>query len=208
MDNGDTMPHRSNSVLASSSVVYELPKLKQVPSWCHSKRLIMSCDNAHMSLYEKDISLVTQCSVDRLPQLTEQALNWNGILSVAIYIHDYELFINNGTAAMIQSFIRYLDDYAIIPADDTKQQSLPSQSCRMVVSLMIANDVKEEYPINSLRNLAVSQSPTNLVGSPNNRLLFHFSSSPPSHLLLPSLFSMCVLGIGKARCCCWMLISW
>jgi hypothetical protein len=105
------------------------------------------------------VSLVTQCSIDRLPRLWQQALAYgSGPISVAIYVPAAS---SNGEdegdeqAAALAQILQFHSDVSRLGA------------C-LTVSLLFANppsDVEYDnmYPINSLRNLALDAAPTSLV---------------------------------------------
>jgi hypothetical protein len=105
-------------------------------------------------------TLVTQCSVDRFPQLESQIIAWDGALSVAIYVPSPD---HHETLAEIDIFLTRL------------RETLPATcvSYYIVVSLLYGHecDTKKHlwdrtslhdepeaplYPINNLRNLSVS----------------------------------------------------
>jgi len=94
-----------------------------------------------------DITLTTQCSIDRLSRLEVLAQSWNGILSAAV-------FIPNGTYESISA------GQANIRALHRKIEDL--KSCRLDISVVIGGSMSR-YPINVLRNLALEQCQTSLV---------------------------------------------
>ncbi|KAK9796664.1 hypothetical protein WJX73_002272 [Symbiochloris irregularis] len=103
-----------------------------------------------------DITIVTQCSVDRLPMLREQCKSWLGITSVAVY-WPLMFFQANNTDS-------------IKAAVDTVQQfhtALEAEGwCRMDMAL-VSEVVKTHdlwaYPYNALRNQALARAATEVV---------------------------------------------
>ena len=105
----------------------------------------------------RDVALVTQGSMDRLPRLREQASMWHGTLSVAIYIRPDEQSGAEHAAAL--DAIRSLYNEV-----ESRQQ------CRLIVSLLYAIDPANAehefdtlYPINALRNVAIRQTEARLI---------------------------------------------
>ena len=108
------------------------------------------------------ITLVAQCSLDRLDRLIAQLASWRGPASVALYIESPQ---GSEAAAQAESeAVRRLRSAASETAIDTH---------RLVVSILYrassssleqeANAEMPLYPINALRNLAMSHAPTELV---------------------------------------------
>ena len=101
------------------------------------------CDHA--------ITLVTQCSVDRIPQLEAQARAWNGAMSVAIFI---------------QAPATDLPAIAELHERLTATGSSLSIEIILVHSLAADGEFSEYerlYPINTLRNTAVEHARTELL---------------------------------------------
>ncbi|XP_043466321.1 LARGE xylosyl- and glucuronyltransferase 2-like isoform X2 [Leptopilina heterotoma] len=80
-----------------------------------------------------DIVLATQCSASRITFLEEIAKNWAGSISVALYLTDNE----------VQSFLRFV-------------QSSESLRTRRNIAYHIVYKHGEFYPVNHLRNVAMS----------------------------------------------------
>lgn len=97
-----------------------------------------------------EVTIVTQCSVDRLPQLREMALAWDGILSVAIHAPS--------GAAQARHVLASL--HAEVEA---------ASHCRLDVTFVteacegVAPEVAALYPINRLRNAALDAAETQRV---------------------------------------------
>ncbi|XP_034937616.1 LARGE xylosyl- and glucuronyltransferase 1-like isoform X2 [Chelonus insularis] len=86
---------------------------------------------------EKDIGLVTQCSADRIILLDELFKRWPGTISVAVYLTDAE----------VQSFLDFISGSDVLKN-------------RKNIAYHIVYKDGEFYPINYLRNVAISQIPT------------------------------------------------
>lgn len=103
-----------------------------------------------------DITLVTQCSVDRLPMLREQCRTWMGITSVAIY-WPLMYFQQNNTESL-QDAINTVQSF---------HESMEAEAkCRMdmaVLSEVVNRHDLWAYPYNALRNQALSRATTEVV---------------------------------------------
>jgi glycosyltransferase-like protein LARGE len=98
------------------------------------------------------ITLVTQCSVDRLPQFEAQAQAWDGPISVAIFVQS--------------------PDTDLPSIADLHTRLVESTSCAMEITLVHALPEDDEaafseyerlYPINALRNIAVGHARSDLL---------------------------------------------
>jgi hypothetical protein len=105
---------------------------------------------------ESDITIITQCSVDRLYMLQEQCKSWMGITSVAVY-WPLICFQPNNTANLAE---------AISTVKLFHQQMDAAGKCRLDI-VVIAEVIKEHdlwaYPYNALRNQALSRATTDVV---------------------------------------------
>ena len=106
------------------------------------------------------VSLVTQCSIDRLPRLKAQALAYGfGPISVAIYVPGVSS--KDGDEGNEQ-------EAALALISQFHSDVSASGAC-VTISLLFANAPAEAdeydnmYPIQNLRNLAVDTAPTSLV---------------------------------------------
>lgn len=86
----------------------------------------------------QDITIVTQCSVDRTDRLLKQCKNWSGVISVAIYMKSKEHFQSQKVSiAKLHSQVEKM------------------KSCRLDIAIVIENEKhknsKPFYPINILR---------------------------------------------------------
>ena len=106
------------------------------------------------------ITLVTQCSMDRLPQLKEQALAYaNAPISVAVYIpfDRSEVTLNAP------------EDFKELRRIRRFHQTLATEGARRVtISLLFGNAPSKRayddlYPVNALRNVALKVVKTDLV---------------------------------------------
>jgi chemotaxis protein histidine kinase CheA len=127
------------SAQAAAMHVAPVPAYKKDPSqWHHESTSARDCE----------ITLVTQCSIDRLPALRRQMTSWtNGKMSVALYIP-------GGVSAR--------------SALESEADALLQDAARSGVDLTLSvltdvNTSDGKYPINSLRNLALGQVNTPLV---------------------------------------------
>ncbi|XP_070168116.1 xylosyl- and glucuronyltransferase LARGE1 isoform X2 [Polyergus mexicanus] len=82
--------------------------------------------------FEKDVALVTQCSVERIPLLETLAKHWPGTISVALYLTDAE----------VQYFLSFV------------RGSIDLRTRRNIAYHIVYKD-GELYPINYLRNIAI-----------------------------------------------------
>jgi hypothetical protein len=115
-------------------------------------------------------TLVTQCSVDRFPQLKSQIIAWNGAVSVAIYVPSPD---HHEILTTVDTFIAHL-----------RSTLTASGRHHIVVSLLFGHDCESKkhlwdlltgrpeeepvaplYPINNLRNLAVGAA-RSIINSP------------------------------------------
>jgi len=106
---------------------------------------------------ERDVTLVTQGSMERLLRLREQALQWHGTLSVAIYLRPHE-----------QASPEY--DEVLVTIHELHAGIESLGKCRLIISLVYGLDPATTpiefdtlYPINALRNIALLQATTPLV---------------------------------------------
>lgn len=63
-----------------------------------SRRMVKTFDNVIIAEQKQSgmVCLATQCSIDRLPSIVELANNWNGPISIAIYVAGEELYYLQG----------------------------------------------------------------------------------------------------------------
>lgn len=85
-------------------------------------------------------SLITHCTIDRLPRLKALLLSWGGVASVAIYIKP------NESIAPVMEFALELAMSTNIPALDVD------------LALVHGLHPSQEYPINTVRNVALVQA--------------------------------------------------
>lgn len=87
-----------------------------------------------------DVALVTQCSVDRIPLLEALSKHWPGTISVALYLTDAE----------VHKFLEFVRGSADLRA-------------RRNIAYHVVYKDGELYPINYLRNIAISHVSTPFV---------------------------------------------
>ncbi|KAF2077060.1 hypothetical protein CYY_001627 [Polysphondylium violaceum] len=107
-----------------------------------------------------DISIVSQLDISRLDRLTEMSKNWDGFISVAIFIKE-------------DSQVEELEALLELP----EHESLKGNTN---IHLVYKNPTDKTYPINYLRNVAIDHSPTDLVYT----LDVDFITSKHSHSLM------------------------
>jgi hypothetical protein len=110
------------------------------------KTEVFRSDTTH--LHEHAITLVTQCSVDRLPQLEAQARAWRGAMSVAIFVQSPAT------------------DLPVIAELYARLSASTSLEIALVSSLAADGGYSEYerlYPINTLRNVAAEHARTELL---------------------------------------------
>jgi glycosyltransferase-like protein LARGE len=138
---------------------------------------VFACDTA--PLRENAITLVTQCSVDRLPQLEAQARGWNGPMSVAIFVQTPATDLP-AIAEMHQRLVGGAAGDPSASASGASSASTLSMEITLVYALPPAapggggttttSDEKDAfsayerlYPINTLRNIATDHAHTELL---------------------------------------------
>lgn len=86
-----------------------------------------------------DVTIITQVSADRLSRIQDMVNSWNAPISVAVYIKQ-------------EKEIQLIDQFCE-----------SSESIRSFVDFHILYSNKTRYPVNNLRNLALTHSRTSLV---------------------------------------------
>ncbi|CAM9521945.1 unnamed protein product [Sphacelaria rigidula] len=162
---------------------------------------------------DSPVTLVTQCSADRLPSVLKQATKWGGDISLAVLIPSAP----TSAAAETTAAIRRLCDTV-----DEAHSSDPSQT-RLSLDVAILEGAEADttrhdhcgalYPINALRNLALLQArdagfhpaaTALLVDSdciPAENLLSELSLADVQERILPGEFvdTRCREGIDEAE---------
>lgn len=129
----------------------------------------------------RPISLVTQCSVDRIDRLSQLLSAWRGPASVAVYI-PYPQGSPEASAAIDLTLSRI-----------RLEGGVGERCSQLSLSLSYQPHADAQYPINALRNIALKRATTELVFLldvdfvPSANLLHHLSSQ--SGKLPPSLSS-------------------
>jgi len=98
-----------------------------------------------------NVTLVTQCSVDRLPYLKNQLMAWNSVCSVAIYINNESEWTKKEQLQKVEEFFQEVDNGPLIYLDIAICFGVENKQWVDVSTGAL-------YPINALRNLAFSQA--------------------------------------------------
>eukprot|EP00549_Striatella_unipunctata_P011744 CAMPEP_0118694456 /NCGR_PEP_ID=MMETSP0800-20121206/12533_1 /TAXON_ID=210618 ORGANISM="Striatella unipunctata, Strain CCMP2910" /NCGR_SAMPLE_ID=MMETSP0800 /ASSEMBLY_ACC=CAM_ASM_000638 /LENGTH=406 /DNA_ID=CAMNT_0006592923 /DNA_START=141 /DNA_END=1362 /DNA_ORIENTATION=+ len=96
-----------------------------------------------------DVILVTQCSMDRLPNLQEQLANWKGKASVAVYLKENEVY--DDCVVAIRSCIEEAEKRALY-------RIMVSSDWNVAVTIVQGETDDSSYPINFLRNCALLEA--------------------------------------------------
>ena len=130
------------------------------------------------------MTIVTQCSLDRLPQLRAMALGWDGVLSVAVHVPyvggDAALAAAHATLQAVHDTVE-----SSAACGCRLDVSLVQETVRVVTRVQHAVDVlcltsvpalpmtphqtteawwgRDLYPVNALRNVALKAATTDLV---------------------------------------------
>ncbi|KAG6552037.1 hypothetical protein Mapa_006343 [Marchantia paleacea] len=109
--------------------------------------------HSRLPLRPREITIVTQASADRLPAIEAMATSWGGAMCVAIHIRSI--------SELKQLYPKLRDLHARIEAQD---------HCRLDVCVATEDGLSTDtpspaalYPINAMRNLALSMAATELV---------------------------------------------
>ena len=119
------------------------------------------------------VTLVTQCSMDRLPRLKEQAVAFgNAPLSVAIYVPFFAITSRDQTNddAGAEQMSQNREEEGALNEIRTLHQELSANGARRVtISLVFGNapqspsEYDDMYPVNTLRNVALLAATTEMV---------------------------------------------
>jgi hypothetical protein len=115
-------------------------------------------DDPKPALSENAVTLVTQCSVDRMPQLEAQARGWNGPMSVAIYVQEPETDL----PAIAALHERLIATCSSLSMEITLVHSLPDAAGDGGGGEEFS-EYDRLYPINTLRNIATDHARTDLL---------------------------------------------
>jgi len=140
----EDLPPESGTKVLSDDNVYEFPiyEYNKEDRWLSSKK----------ARTDDMITIVTQCSIDRLPQLRSMCQAWSGIISVAIYIKENVELCKERLNELFHEMERC---YSVV----------------LDISLLYENNLDRTdsdgvdvlYPINHLRNLALDNASSELV---------------------------------------------
>ncbi|CAL5227189.1 g10104 [Coccomyxa viridis] len=104
-----------------------------------------------------DITIITQCSLDRLYMLEEQCNTWGGVTSVAVYLP--LVYFQSANDKKLQEAISHVEDFH-------EQIDRTHGRCRMDI-VLLSEVIKEQdlwaYPYNALRNQALSRADTDVL---------------------------------------------
>ena len=129
---------------------------------------------------QRGVTLVTHCSLDRLPALAAQARCWHGPLVAAVAAFDGKAGVSVARRIACERLRAF-------------KLQLVGCSCTVVRIVMFSVSSSELYPINSLRNRALALARTELV-------------LPLDVDLLPSASARCLHDAGqfealRRKCC-------
>mmetsp|Transcript_33706 Transcript_33706/g.70870 ORF Transcript_33706/g.70870 Transcript_33706/m.70870 type:complete len:1720 (+) Transcript_33706:221-5380(+) len=138
---------QAQQIKAIAKCSFDLPAVSSQPIHLLKQ---FSPDNSYLSSQnEIDVVLVTQCSLDRLPNLRAQLTHWTGKASVAIYLKPSECRVD----AQLQILS------AIEEARNNIVQMCDSHVRFDVAVTLVEGCVDDEpYPINYLRNVALLEA--------------------------------------------------
>ena len=131
----------------AESSLFELPAVSEHPPTVLVEGSSHQVNKKHQD--PLDVTLVTQCSIDRLPNLEAQLAAWNGKASVAIYLKPEEN--DESTKEYIMTTIK-------------QSKRLAQEEGRMIdrfdVTVAVVEGCidDEQYPINFLRNVALLEA--------------------------------------------------
>eukprot|EP00903_Cladosiphon_okamuranus_P014200 g13193.t2 len=111
------------------------------------------------------VTLVTQCSADRLHAVLRQALRWGGDISLAVYVPSAPLSASAKTLREVQRLCDTIDR-AVQTADGDPASKGRYQHLSLDVAILEGAEVDPArhdhcgvlYPVNTLRNLALLQA--------------------------------------------------
>lgn len=115
-----------------------------------------------------NVTLVTQLSADRLPQIKAQCATWSGILAAALYVPLVNVsngILSNGQQQRLQMHATAIDELVSL-SEHPQNKRLHCSFRLMLVYESVSNDqVAVLYPVNSLRNLARLMADTELIAN-------------------------------------------
>jgi len=138
---------QAQQIKAIAKCNFDLPAVSTQPIYLLKQ---FSPDNSYLSSQnEIDVVLVTQCSLDRLPNLRAQLTHWTGKTSVAIYLKPSECRVD----AQLKIFS------AIEEARNNVVQMCDGHVRFDVAVTLVEGCIDDEpYPINYLRNVALLEA--------------------------------------------------
>lgn len=157
VDNSKTIQRRKTSDIASlvDKCVMKCPTLLLPLEYESSTSYAVLSSSS--SPNNTPCTLVTQCSIDRLQQLENQILAWDGALSVSIYIPSTN---HNDVVTKVDEFVAHI-----------RTKLFARDRYHIIISLLFGHECESKrqywdftsedeqvplYPINNLRNLAVA----------------------------------------------------
>ncbi|CAM9653725.1 unnamed protein product [Ectocarpus fasciculatus] len=133
---------------------------------------------------ESRVTLVTQCSADRLPAVLEQALRWGGDISLAVHVPSAPLSAKDETMSKIRQLCERVDQ---------EVRAAPSRRKQLSVDVAILEGAEADparhdhcgplYPVNTLRNLALLQARDDGLHPAQAVFLVDCDCLPSEHLL-------------------------
>ncbi|KAK9823334.1 hypothetical protein WJX72_002012 [[Myrmecia] bisecta] len=107
---------------------------------------------------DTEITIITQCSVDRLYMLESQCATWGGVTSAAVY-WPLEYF-NPTNTERLQTAINEVKTF------HAKMEAAPAGGCRLDI-VLLSEVIKSQdlwaYPYNALRNQALARAKTEVL---------------------------------------------
>ena len=128
---------------------FEVPTLETLGAWTSERALDL----------ERSVSIVTQLSVDRLNMLENQCRSWDDALVAVIYVPVDDKKEPYGIKSKLIDIQRSIDSFFSV------MESTPN-TCALRVELVgqvIEDERAQPYPINALRNRAMSLAQSPLV---------------------------------------------
>ncbi|CAM9094863.1 unnamed protein product [Ectocarpus sp. 6 AP-2014] len=133
---------------------------------------------------ESRVTLVTQCSTDRLPAVLEQALRWGGDISLAVHVPSAPLSAKDETMSEIRRLCQRVDQ---------EVRAAPNRRKQLSVDVAILEGAEADparhdhcgplYPVNTLRNLALIQARDDSLHPAQAVFLVDCDCLPSEHLL-------------------------
>lgn len=114
------------------------------------------------------VTLVTQLSADRLPQIRAQCATWSGILAAALYVPLVNVSqgrLSNGQQHRLRMHADAIEDLFAQSEHPHNKRMHCSFRLMLVYESVSSDQVAVLYPVNSLRNLARLMADTQLIAN-------------------------------------------